>query len=201
MDLKIRRIFLTGFRGSGKTTLGRILAKKLGFKFLDTDELIVKKKGKSIAKITKNGKNWYPFRKLEHQILKDLIKKEKIVVATGGGMFVNEVKFSKRKTFGRANFDLIKNLEKKIVIFLKIDEKALEKRLKKDLKYNLEWRPSLLRGKENDIEKEKKIYRKRLPLYEKRCDFVVSVSKQKPKDCVKKILKILCQYQQKQKSA
>ncbi len=186
-----KKIFLTGFRGAGKTTLGKILAKKLNYEFVEMDELIVKKAKKSIAKITQDGKDWFKFRLLEHNVLKEIIKKEKIVVATGGGLFVNDVKFSKNLTFGEKNFNLVKKLPEKIIIFLKVKKEILKERLKKENeKYNKEWRPPLT-GKKSSLEKEMEIYSQRLPLYEKRADFILEISNQTPKEILKKILSIL----------
>ena len=77
-------IFLTGFMGSGKSSIGRKLAYKLGFNFIDLDELIEHKTGKRIAAIFKEdgeGK----FRQIEHGCLKDTFSYENSVIATGGG--------------------------------------------------------------------------------------------------------------------
>jgi shikimate kinase len=197
MILKPKKIFLTGFRGVGKTTLANLLAKKLNFQVIEMDDLIVKRAKKSIAEITKNGKDWYKFRVLENKVLRDLIKKEKIVVATGGGLFVNDIGFSKGMTFGEYNFNLIKDIPGKFIIFLKINKKTLAKRLRegefKD--YNKKWRPSLLGREENDIERKieenVKIYRKRLPLYQLRSDWQIDISNQTPEESLNEILKIL----------
>ncbi len=180
------KIFLTGFRAAGKTTLARLLAEKLNFEAIELDELIVKWARKSIAQITRDGKDWYNFRVLESKALKDLLKKENIVVATGGGLFVNEVEYSKGLTFGEYNFNLVKDIPGKFIIFLKASEKVLKLRLKKGNfeNYNKKYRPPL--GK-NDFE----IYRQRLPLYELRSDFIIDTSNQTPKDSLNEILKIL----------
>lgn len=78
------RIFLIGFMGSGKTTLGRKLAKKLGYKFVDMDDLIVQTSGMTIPGIfAEHGEAL--FRKWESDVLMEVIRQEQIVVATGGG--------------------------------------------------------------------------------------------------------------------
>lgn len=203
MVLNQTKIFLTGFRGSGKTTLAKLLAEKLNFEAIEMDKVIVKRAGKSIAEITKQGKEWYNFRVLESEILKELIKKEKIIVATGGGLFVNDIEFStcpqllqrcRREglTFGEYNYNLVKDLPEKFIIFLKVNEEALRERLKRGEfeDYNKKWRPSLNKNK-NDFEENIKIYRQRLPLYELRSDFIVDTSKQIPEESLKEIVKIL----------
>jgi len=182
------KIFLTGFRGSGKTTLAELLAEKLVFELIEMDKLLVKRAGKSIAELTENGKDWFPFRLLESEVLKDIIKKENIVVATGGGLFVNDVEFSPGITFGEYNYNLVRHLAEKLIIFLKVREEVLKERLRQS--YNKNFRPPL-KGKEFKIEKEIEVYRKRLPLYQKTADFILDTSNQKPKESLKEILKIL----------
>lgn len=184
------KIFLTGFRGSGKTTLARLLAEALGFQLIEMDKLIVKKAGKSIAEITEDGKEWRGFRRLENRVLKELLKKDKIVAATGGGLFVNDIEHSKGLTFGEHNYNLVKNLPEKLIIFLKVNEEILKKRLSQpeSKDYNKNFRPSLS-GFKIGIEEEIKIYRKRLPLYELRSDLIIDISKQIPEESVNEILK------------
>jgi shikimate kinase len=79
------RIFLVGLPGSGKTTLGRSLAEKLGYPFIDLDEEIVKREGKSISEFIQfQGQG--NFRIKENELLIGLsVQKEKFVMATGGG--------------------------------------------------------------------------------------------------------------------
>lgn len=78
-------IFLLGMMGSGKTTLGKELAEKLNYSFVDLDAFIEEKEGKTIAEIfAQQGQQG--FRKLEHQALQTIVTNYKqAVVATGGG--------------------------------------------------------------------------------------------------------------------
>jgi shikimate kinase len=78
-------IFLIGFMGSGKSTTGKQLAKRLGYSFLDTDKLIVEQLGISINEIF-NRLGEKTFRENETRLLNELISKDNIVVSTGGGM-------------------------------------------------------------------------------------------------------------------
>jgi shikimate kinase len=78
-------IFLVGMPSSGKSTLGRQLAKSLGYEFVDLDARIEIAEGKKISEIfTLNGEEY--FRKIENQQLKKLQKDTRLVVATGGGV-------------------------------------------------------------------------------------------------------------------
>ena len=79
------KIFLIGFMGSGKTTIGRRLAYITGFDFVDTDRFIEMQQGMTIAEIfARQGEA--AFREMECAILRDLQKREYAVVSTGGGM-------------------------------------------------------------------------------------------------------------------
>ncbi|MBR6497945.1 MAG: shikimate kinase, partial [Methanomicrobium sp.] len=77
------RVVLIGFRGSGKTTVGGILAKRLGQPFIDTDTGIVKKSGMPIEEIFRDYGEAH-FRKLEREVIAALPESD-CVVATGGG--------------------------------------------------------------------------------------------------------------------
>ncbi len=70
-------LILIGYRGSGKTTVGRLLAQRLGRPFLDGDDVIVKKAGKSIREIFLAGGE-EEFRKLETHVIAELCGKRKI---------------------------------------------------------------------------------------------------------------------------
>tara|TARA_R110000851_G_C12939080_1_gene552079 strand:+ start:186 stop:701 length:516 start_codon:yes stop_codon:yes gene_type:complete len=79
------KIVLVGYMGSGKTTIGKLLANKLKISFLDLDEVIEQGLEDSISNIF-NGKGEIFFRKKEHEYLIDVLsKKEKLILSTGGG--------------------------------------------------------------------------------------------------------------------
>lgn len=74
--------------GAGKSSVGRLLAEQLRFEFIDTDDLIVSATGKTIAEIfAQQGET--VFRKLEHDVIKDLASRTQTVISTGGGVPVN----------------------------------------------------------------------------------------------------------------
>lgn len=92
------RIFLIGFMGSGKTTVGNALARKLNFSFTDMDSYIENKTGKSISEIfATEGEE--KFRKTEHKALIEISKKDDIVVSCGGGTpcFYNNIDIINKK--------------------------------------------------------------------------------------------------------
>tara|TARA_X000000368_G_scaffold405252_1_gene382191 strand:+ start:37 stop:531 length:495 start_codon:yes stop_codon:yes gene_type:complete len=74
--------------GVGKSTIGKKLAKKLKHKFVDVDKIIEEKENNTIKEIFKNkGENY--FRKIEKKITLEVLKKDKLVIALGGGAFIN----------------------------------------------------------------------------------------------------------------
>jgi shikimate kinase len=100
MDINRRpvNLALIGFMGTGKTSVGRLVADQLGFEFLDTDELIQIRTGRTIADIfAKEGEP--AFRQLERQIVQELSTREKTVIATGGGLPTNAENLAALKSF------------------------------------------------------------------------------------------------------
>ncbi|GBC81685.1 Shikimate kinase [bacterium HR10] len=83
------RIFLVGFMGAGKTTIGRLLAERLGYAFLDLDEWIQQQVGLSIREIFERMGE-AAFREMERRALRGLEAWDEVVVALGGGAFVSE---------------------------------------------------------------------------------------------------------------
>ena len=82
-------IVLVGVPGAGKTTVGKLLAKDLGVEFFDSDQVIEKKAGKSVSDIfTQDGEP--NFRKLEHDVIMELLDSSNVVVALGGGSLGND---------------------------------------------------------------------------------------------------------------
>lgn len=83
-------IILTGFMGAGKSTVGKMLARRLGYAFVDTDQIIESRAGLSIARIFETlGEP--AFREMETGLARELAEKQQHVIATGGGLLVNPV--------------------------------------------------------------------------------------------------------------
>jgi len=84
----MKNIYLVGFMGTGKTSVGCELAKKKKWQFVDLDDLIELREKRAIADIfAKNGEPY--FRRVEKQVLKEVAKEKKFVVATGGGIVID----------------------------------------------------------------------------------------------------------------
>lgn len=113
----LKSIALIGLRGSGKTSLGKLLAEKLDFAFADTDEIFFKQEKQSIAEfVAQNG--WEAFRDKEEQIFLQM-PKEKTIISCGGGVILRETnrQFLKQTVF---------------TVFLDVPVNVLVKRLEKD---------------------------------------------------------------------
>ncbi len=110
-------ITLCGMMGSGKSSVGRIIAKKIHYKFIDIDKLIEKKEKKKISKIfLENGEEY--FRSLEEKITIDNLYNKKSIISLGGGAIINNMI---RNTIKKNSFN----------IYLKVDIDTLKKRLEK----------------------------------------------------------------------
>ena len=81
----MKNVFLIGMPSSGKSTIGKRLARRLGYRFVDTDKLIVRKEGQSINAIFQTQGEPY-FRELESRVLRSIEPEAGLIVATGGGM-------------------------------------------------------------------------------------------------------------------
>jgi shikimate kinase len=80
---------LIGYRCTGKTTVGQILAEKLGWPLVDTDTLIQERAGKSINEIVAEG-GWPAFRTLEKQVVADVAAADRQVISAGGGAILDD---------------------------------------------------------------------------------------------------------------
>jgi len=139
-----KNLVLLGMMGVGKTTLGKIVAKKMNLKFIDTDENVEKKCEMKISEIfEKKGEDFFRSEEAK-EVLKSL-KETNSIIALGGGAFINkEVR------------DII--LKNAISIWLNVKLKDLNKRIKWSNK-----RPLL--NKDNKLREFKKLYIKRKNIY------------------------------------
>jgi shikimate dehydrogenase len=163
-------IVLIGMRGSGKTTVGRILAQKLGRELVEMDELIAQKAGLSIAEIVeKHG--WERFRDIEEEITSEVTERDNIINASGGGVVTREKNIAKLKKNG-------------ILVWLEASVDTLLERLGEDNP-----RP-LLVGKTQREDMEITL-KERKALYQKAADFMVDTEGKKPEEVAEAIIKSL----------
>ena len=154
--------------GVGKSTIGKNLAKRLKYNFVDIDKLIEIKEGLSINLIFKNKSEKY-FRKIENEITLSELKKEKCVISLGGGAFLSSSIRRGAKKFSTS-------------FWLDMSIDLLIKRLKKSRN-----RPLLFN--KNINETVKKIYFDRKKIYSE-ADFKITCSSLKTEEIVKKILNL-----------
>lgn len=152
----MENIILIGYMGSGKTTVGRRVAKLKDYVFVDTDEMIVEQHNRSISEIfATDGEQ--AFRDLETALLRQLIaeKKEHQVISTGGGMPLRA-----------ENRQLLVQLGK--VVYLKARPETIYNRIKEDTT-----RPLL--QCENPLKRIAEMIAGRSPIYEVGAMFIVEV--------------------------
>ncbi len=143
----MKNIFLIGMPSSGKSTLGRHLAKRIGYKFIDMDELIEKQELMTVQEIFKYKGEDY-FRQVESKVLKEIPVDQKLVIATGGGVpcFFDNIDYIKAN--GTSIFlnvqpeDLLKRIQKSDInhrplINRNTSEESLLKNLQERCAYRL----------------------------------------------------------------
>lgn len=138
-------LILIGMMGGGKTTIGRKLANRLGYHFLDMDEQIESDQNCSISEIFSHQGEEH-FRHLETELLNRLLLAQNTVIATGGGVVVSE-----------GNFDVMKRIG--TIIYIKTSIEDIKLRLKSTLQ-----RPLLQTA--NPEERIHMLLLQRAPLYE-----------------------------------
>ncbi|MDY0408428.1 shikimate kinase [Virgibacillus soli] len=158
-----KSIYLIGFMGSGKTTIGKKISRELQLDFADMDEVIEKRLNKSIPMIFKDKGEAY-FRIQETVVLKQL---KVPIIATGGGI----IERSENRIFMKENG---------IIIYLRTSFTEIQNRLKDDNE-----RPLWVNGD------SKKLYKKRIPLYENIADFTIDTEKYRKEEIIKKIKGII----------
>jgi len=149
-------LVLIGYRGTGKSSVAEILAKRFAAKKVSTDELIVQKAGMSIPEIVeKHG--WEHFREVESEVVKEVCKEDDLIINAGGGVVLRE--------------ENIKNLKMNSkVILLTADVDVIAERIKDDKN-----RPSLT-GDKSFVEEIGAVLAERKSLYEKAADFMIDTT-------------------------
>ena len=172
MQKKVDNIFLVGLMGAGKTSVGRLLSKRLSMPFFDSDLVIEDKTGVTVMVIFDiEGESG--FRVRESKVINELTKKRGIVLATGGGVILSEFNRNSLKNNG-------------MVIYLHAKVAELCRRTKNDNK-----RPLLKNG--NLHEKFEELYLLRDPMYRSVADVVVDTRNQSVSDLVSGVIRSLPQ--------
>lgn len=160
-------IILAGMPGCGKSTVARILGKKLNFRVVDTDELIVEKYGVISEIFEKFGEEC--FRNFETQVVKEIVTLKDLVVSTGGGCLLREENRTLFKSCGK-------------IVFLRTGIETLSQRLQGDTS-----RPLLKGDLQNRLQT---LMRERAPIYENSADIVIDTDGISPEEVAEKITEL-----------
>jgi shikimate kinase len=147
-------LYLIGYRGTGKTTLGKRLAAKLGWQFIDSDDEIVNESGMTINEMV-DREGWPSFRALERRTMQRIAGLDNCVVATGGGVVLDPENVTTMKADGK-------------IVWLRAAPQTIKARILSDENTG-DLRPALTdKGLEAEIEETLKA---REPLYRSAMDF------------------------------
>lgn len=164
----MKNVIMVGMPGSGKSTVGVILAKSLGYDFIDTDLVICKKEGKKLQQII-DREGLERFLEIEQQVGVE-IAPESSVVATGGSMILSDAAMKNLKRNG-------------VVVYVSVPLNILKKRIT-----NMKTRGIAFKKGETLED----IFRERTPLYEKYADITITACEDTvPEDCVNQIVESL----------
>lgn len=163
------RVILIGFMGVGKTSVGKALSKRLNIDFIDTDCEIEKITINTITEIFEKYGEKY-FRKLENQILKNLVQSDNKIISTGGGIIVS-----------KENYEILKKEEN--VIFLDASTETIIQHLSKETHI----RP-LLKDSKNLYKKIDDLMSIRYERYKEVCNIRIDVNGKNIDEVVSQIL-------------
>lgn len=183
MSRRKNNIYLIGFSGSGKTTIGDLLAKKLHAEFIDTDEVIVKQTKQEIAVIFAEKGEKY-FRSLEEEIIQKVSHHNsfKKVISLGGGVFQNS---ANRKFISQHG----------ISIYLSCSQKELYRRLKnKTDRPLLQNKSTIIKVTSAELRNKIRLMMQKRIINYKKADVTVSTSTKTKREIVNQIQKRLKNY-------
>ena len=164
-------LVLIGYRCTGKTTVGRLLAGKLGWPLVDTDTLIQERACKSINEIVAAG-GWPEFRRLEREVIADVAAGDRQVISAGGGAILDEVNRKALRAGGR-------------VVLLTAAPETIWQRMKADPK-TLAERPNLTDS--GGIAEVRKVLAEREAAYQAACHYAVPTDRGSPDEAAARIL-------------
>ena len=164
-------IVLIGYRGTGKSTVAKILGQRLGRKVLSTDAEIVKDAGQSIPKIVEQF-GWDHFRELETQTCRKIQERTNIVIDCGGGLILKEENVKILK--GNATF-----------FWLTADVATIVKRISGGTQ-----RPSLS-GTKSFVEEIEDILKERTPKYQAAADQIIPTDRNSPHQIAEAIISLI----------
>jgi shikimate kinase len=166
-------LFLIGSRGAGKTTVGKLLAERLQWHFVDADILVQARLGKSIQEIFQESGE-AAFRSQEKALLQEICRKSHQVVATGGGVVLCEENRRQMRVAGK-------------VVWLTAEPETLWQRIKADSSSKMQ-RPNLTVGGKEEIQQ---MLHARTPLYQSCADHAFPTTDMSPDEVTESIFTTL----------
>lgn len=152
-------IILTGYRATGKTSIGKELSRLLGREFIDTDDLIEKREGQQIKSIFEQ-KGWQYFRRVEKRVVRDMARLDNKIIAVGGGTFMY-----------KENLILLENAK---VVLLIAPLEVIAQRMASD-----SHRPPLTKD-QSSIDEIREVWNRRKERYYALADLVVDTGESDP---------------------
>lgn len=168
-------VVLIGYRGTGKSTVGRLVASQLGMPFIDADEELERRAGRTIREIFADGGE-PAFRDLEAAVLADLLQGDKQVLALGGGAVLRP---ENRALILRPT---------NCAVWLHADAQTLEQRISSDTTTS-QRRPNLTSG--GGLTEIEQLLAVREPLYRQCAQFTVSTEGQSPEQIAAQVVSLL----------
>jgi shikimate kinase len=166
-------IILIGYRGTGKSAVGKKLAEKLQIPFYDMDELIETRVGRSTKEmVAENG--WAYFRDREREIVREITVYQRSVIAAGGGAVMDEGNAAVLKKHG-------------LLIWLSADVKTIVGRIQDDLN-SIARRPAF--SQDGIIRETEDILKIRMPVYDRLADFSIDTANKN----IDEIVNGICQF-------
>jgi shikimate kinase len=164
-------VVLIGYRGTGKSTVGRLLASRLGRQLVSTDAEIVKRAQRTVPEIIAQ-EGWEYFRDLESDICRELADRDQLVIDTGGGAILRTQNIESLKKNGT-------------VFWLTASVETIAKRIGSDNQ-----RPSLT-GTKSFVDEIQDVLQERMPKYQAAADHVIATDHRSINQLVETVLVLL----------
>lgn len=171
MEKTMHSILLTGFRATGKSLIGKLLAERLGYQFIDTDHELCRRNQQTVEAIVAE-RGWQGFRMAERALLVEMAGKENTVLAVGGGAIEHEDIWP----LLRSGY---------FVVWLQADQETILSRMAAD-DTSSKQRPALTSQKIEDEVAE--VLARRAPLYQSGSDMTLDTATRTPVEIVEQIL-------------
>lgn len=161
-------IVLIGYRGTGKSTVAKLVAQRLGYEAVSTDAELVRRAGATIPELVQRY-GWEPFRDRESEVCRDIGARDRLVIDTGGGAILREENVRALKANG-------------LLVWLTAEVKTIARRIEGDNQ-----RPSLT-GTKSFIEEIEEVLRQRLPKYQAAADQEIRTDELSPSEIADRVI-------------